>query len=121
MISTEGIENHIQKALQRSRAVALLGSRQCGKTTLARKVVDIHSANYFDLEDSASAMALTDAKSALAPLKGFVVIDEVQRQPELFPTLRVLLDRKPLPAKFLILGSASPELLRQSSESLAGR
>ncbi len=121
MINREGIKKYTQKALQRSRAVALLGPRQCGKTTLARKIVDITSPNYFDLEDNASAMALADAKSALAPLKGVVVIDEVQRRPELFPTLRVLLDRKPLPAKFLILGSASPELLRQSSESLAGR
>jgi len=121
VINREGIKKYTQKALQRSRAVALLGPRQCGKTTLARKIVDITSPNYFDLEDNASAMALADAKSALAPLKGVVVIDEVQRRPELFPTLRVLLDRKPLPAKFLILGSASPELLRQSSESLAGR
>ena len=64
---------------------------------------------------------LGDPKTALASLKGLVVIDEVQRRPDLFPVLRVLLDRKPLPAKFLILGSASPDLLQQSSESLAGR
>lgn len=111
----------VKKALDRSRAVALLGPRQCGKTTLAQELVDIHSPNYFDLEDQSSLIALADPKGVLEPLKGLVVIDEVQQRPELFPVLRVLLDRKPLPAKFLILGSASPDLLRQSSESLAGR
>ncbi len=65
--------------------------------------------------------ALSDVKTVLEPLKDIVVIEEVQQRPDLFPVLRVLLDRKPLPAKFLILGSASPGLLRQSSESLAGR
>lgn len=111
----------IKRALRRSRAVALLGPRQCGKTTLAREIVDIHSPNYFDLEDPSSLIALAEPRSLLESLKGLVVIDEVQERPELFPVLRVLLDRKPLPAKFLILGSASPDLLRQSSESLAGR
>lgn len=101
--------------------MALLGPRQSGKTTLARELVDINSPNYFDLEDQSSLIALADPKGVLEPLKGLVVIDEVQERPELFPILRVLLDRKPLPAKFLILGSASPELLKQSSESLAGR
>jgi predicted AAA+ superfamily ATPase len=114
-------KKRIEDALGRSRAVALLGPRQCGKTTLARQIVDIHSPNYFDLEDTASLIGLADPKAALSGLKDIVVIDEVQRRPDLFPILRVLLDRKPLPAKFLILGSASPELLRQSSESLAGR
>ena len=61
------------------------------------------------------------SRTALQDLKGLVVIDEIQRHPELFPVLRVLADRTPLPAHFLILGSASPELLRQSSESLTGR
>jgi len=121
MVQRAGIKEHLRAALKRSRAVALLGPRQCGKTTLAREWVDSASLNYFDLEDSESMMRLNDPKTALAPLKGIVVIDEVQRRPELFPILRVLLDRKPLPAKFLILGSASPDLLQQSSESLAGR
>lgn len=76
---------------------------------------------YFDLEDPASESRLRDPKLALAPLRGLVVIDEIQRRPDLFPLLRVLLDRVPLPAKFLILGSASPQLLRGASESLAGR
>ncbi|MBF0532203.1 MAG: ATP-binding protein [Candidatus Omnitrophica bacterium] len=121
MIKRASCKKHIEAALGRSRAVALLGPRQCGKTTLAREIVDIHAPNYFDLEDPSSLMGLTDPKSALSSLKDIVVIDEVQRRPDLFPILRVLLDRKPLPAKFLILGSASPDLLRQSSESLAGR
>ena len=111
----------VQAALKRSRVVALLGPRQCGKTTLARQFVPVSSLNYFDLEDPASLARLAEPDTALRPLKGLVVIDEVQRRPELFPLLRVLADRKPLPARFLILGSASPELLRQSSETLAGR
>ena len=73
------------------------------------------------LERPADLSALDEPESALAPLRGRIVLDEVQRRPDLFPVLRVLLDRKPLPSRFLILGSASPELLRQSSETLAGR
>ncbi|GAC1433310.1 MAG: ATP-binding protein [Terriglobales bacterium] len=111
----------IRAALKRSRVVALLGPRQCGKTTLARQFVPADSLNYFDLEDPQSLARLTEANTALCPLKKLVVIDEIQRRPDLFPLLRVLSDRKPLPARFLILGSASPDLLRQSSESLAGR
>jgi len=121
MIERSGYREQIKNALGRGRAVALLGPRQSGKTTLARELVDIDSPNYFDLEDQSSLIAMADPKGVLQPLKGLVVIDEVQERPELFPILRVLLDRKPLPAKFLILGSASPELLKQSSESLAGR
>ena len=111
----------IRTALRRSRVVALVGARQCGKTTLAREFVPPGSPNYFDLEDPASLARLSEPDTALRALKKLVVIDEVQRRPELFPLLRVLADRRPLPARFLILGSASPELLRQSSESLAGR
>lgn len=99
----------------------MIGPRQCGKTTIARQFVPSDSANYFDLEDPVSLARLEEPMTALAPLTGLVVIDEVQRRPELFPVLRVLADRQPLPARFLILGSAAPELLRQSSESLAGR
>ncbi|OGX33614.1 MAG: hypothetical protein A2787_00505 [Omnitrophica WOR_2 bacterium RIFCSPHIGHO2_01_FULL_48_9] len=121
MIKREQYKKHIEEALGRSRAVALLGPRQCGKTTLARELVDKDSPNYFDLEDPSSLVGLADPKTSLSSLKNIVVIDEVQRRPDLFPILRVLLDRSPLPAKFLILGSASPDLLQQSSESLAGR
>ena len=111
----------VRSALKRSRMVALLGPRKCGKTTLARQFVPADSLNYFDLEDPQSLARLSEPDTALRSLKGLVVIDEIQRRPELFPLLRVLADRAPLPARFLILGSASPDLLRQSSESLAGR
>ncbi len=111
----------VRAALRRARVVALLGPRQCGKTTLARQFVPADSLNYFDLEDPQSLARLSEPDLALRRLKGLVVIDEVQHRPELFPLLRVLADRSPLPARFLILGSASPELLRQSSETLAGR
>jgi uncharacterized protein len=111
----------VRSALRRSRVVALLGPRQCGKTTLAREIVPPDSLNYFDLEDPRSIARLSEPDTALRPLKKWVVIDEIQRRPELFPLLRVLADRRPLPARFLVLGSASPDLLRQSSESLAGR
>jgi predicted AAA+ superfamily ATPase len=111
----------VRHALRRSPVVALLGPRQCGKTTLARTFVAPDSLNYFDLEDPASLARLDEPDTALRSLKKLVVIDEVQRRPELFPVLRVLADRRPLPARFLVLGSVSPDLLRQSSETLAGR
>lgn len=121
MLKRPAVLHAIRSALRRSRVVALVGPRQCGKTTLARQLVSPASANYFDLEDPTSLARLAEPMTALSGLRGVVVIDEIQRRPELFPVLRVLADRRPLPARFLILGSASPELLRQSSESLAGR
>jgi predicted AAA+ superfamily ATPase len=121
MIDRKADVRLVQTALKRSRVVALLGPRQCGKTTLARQFVPAKSLNYFDLEDPLSLARLDQPDTVLRPLKGVVVIDEIQRRPDLFPLLRVLADRKPLPARFLILGSASPELLKQSSETLAGR
>ena len=121
MVKREDLMREVRSALKRSRAVALIGPRQCGKTTLARQLVPAESPNYLDLEDPSSLARLDEPMTALRNLKGLVVIDEVQRRPDLFPVLRVLTDQKPLRARFLILGSASPELLRQSSESLAGR
>lgn len=121
MVKREDLLREVRSALRRSRAVALIGPRQCGKTTLARQFVSAESPSYLDLEDPSSHARLDEPMTALRNLKGLVVIDEVQRRPDLFPVLRVLLDRKPLHARFLVLGSASPELLRQSSESLAGR
>ncbi len=121
MVKRDNLVREVRSALKRSRAVALIGPRQCGKTTLARQFISAESPNYLDLEDPSSIARLDEPMTALRNLKGLVVIDEVQRRPDLFPVLRVLADRKPLPARFLVLGSASPELLRQSSETLAGR
>lgn len=111
----------VRRALARGRVVALVGPRQSGKTTLARSLVGPASLNYFDLEDPRHLARLDEPMTALEPLRGLVVIDEVQRRPDLFPVLRVLADRRPLRARFLVLGSASPALLQQTSESLAGR
>lgn len=111
----------IRAALKRSRVTALVGPRQSGKTTLARQILTPDSPAYFDLEDPRSLARLAEPMTALAPLRGVVIIDEIQRRPDLFPILRVLADRRPLRARFLILGSADPDLLRQSSETLAGR
>ena len=113
--------DRLHTALSRSPLVLLVGPRQCGKTTLAREFVREDSANYFDLEDPVSLARLDQPMTALETLRGLVVIDEVQRRPDLFPILRVLADRRDAPAQFLILGSASGDLLRQFSESLAGR
>ncbi len=113
----------LKHLLRQFPVVAILGARQVGKTTLARLLLDERKGpvELFDLEDPADLARLDDPRLALSGLKGLVAIDEVQRQPELFPVLRVLADRKPLRCRFLVLGSASPSLLRQSSESLAGR
>jgi predicted AAA+ superfamily ATPase len=111
----------IEARLKSGPAVALLGPRQCGKTTLARAIAAGRKSAYFDLENPTDVAKLSQPMLALAELRGLIVIDEVQRRPDLFPVLRVLLDRKPARARFLILGSASPELLQQTSESLAGR
>jgi uncharacterized protein len=121
LISRSAIVSAIETALKRSPVVVLTGPRQCGKTTLARMLLSEESINYFDLEDPVSLARLDEPMTSLRPLQGLIVIDEVQRRPELFSVLRVLADRRPNPARFLILGSASGDLLRQSSESLAGR
>jgi predicted AAA+ superfamily ATPase len=107
MIRRDYLLQTLKDALKRSRIVVLTGPRQCGKTTLARQLLDPESVNYFDLEDPASLARLDEPKTALSPLRGLVVIDEVQRRPDLFPLLRMLADREGLPARFLILGSAS--------------
>jgi hypothetical protein len=121
MIPRPSLLSALRTALRRSPVVALIGPRQCGKTTAARWILPQDAPSYFDLEDPASLARLDEPMNALEGLRGVVVIDEIQRRPGLFPVLRVLADRRPLRARFLVLGSASPALLRQSSESLAGR
>ena len=113
----------VARLLRESPAVLLLGARQVGKTTLAKEIAKSWSrgAHRFDLEDDRDLARLADPFLALEPLRGLVVLDEVQRRPNLFPALRVLADRRRTPARFLLLGSASPALLQQSSETLAGR
>ena len=110
----------IQSSLAQFRVTALLGPRQCGKTTLARMLAASPD-SYFDLEDPLDLARLETPRQTLGKLTGLVVIDEVQQQPDLFPLLRVLADRPNPPARFLILGSASPTLVKGVSESLAGR
>jgi hypothetical protein len=109
--------------ISRNPVVGIIGARQVGKTTLARSFVAQMRglAHYFDLENPEDEARLGDPMLALKGLKGIVVIDEIQRIPGLFPVLRVLVDRPRPAARFLVLGSASPELLRQGSETLAGR
>ena len=121
MIRRSSILSSLNNALARSRVVVLVGLRQSGKTTLARELIEEDSVNYFDLEDPASLTRLDEPMTALRPLKGLIVIDEIQRRPDLFPVLRVLSDRKGTPARFLILGSASGNLMRQTSDIIAGR
>lgn len=121
MIARSAYQFQVRKALGRSPVVALIGPRQCGKTTLAREFLPPDREGYFDLEDPVVAALMENPMTALQHLRGLVVLDEAQRQPLLFPVLRVLADRPDQPATFLVLGSASPELSRQSSESLAGR
>ncbi len=108
-------------ALGRSPVTALLGPRQCGKTTLTRLLGQRRKLRFFDLEDEVDRSRLQNPALALAPLLGLVVLDEAQRMPALFETLRVLVDRTGRRARYVILGSASPSLARGVSESLAGR
>jgi len=111
----------IFSGLEYSPVVALLGPRQCGKTTLARIIEREQNAEYFDLEDPADFARLENPMIALEHLTGLVIIDEIQRRPELFQILRVLADRNKGEANYLILGSASPHIVKDVSESLAGR
>ena len=121
MIQRDYYLNLVQDSLQNFPACALLGPRQCGKTTLALELKkDFEHAHHFDLEDHTDFARFNNPKLLLEPLKGLIIIDEIQRKPEVFPFLRVLLDRK-TDIKLLLLGSASRELLWQSSETLAGR
>ena len=113
----------LESLLRQFPVVAIVGARQVGKTTLSRQLVGRRQGptTRFDLESPEDLSLLADPLLALGPLAGLVVIDEVQRRPELFASLRVLVDEPGVRRRFLVLGSASPDLLRQSSESLAGR
>jgi hypothetical protein len=113
----------LRRLLARFPVVGLIGARQAGKTTLALALARTSGGpvTQFDLEDPAAVARLADPMLALRDLRGLVILDEIQHRPDLFASLRVLADRRPRRARFLVLGSASPRLLRQSSESLAGR
>ncbi|OYT90947.1 MAG: hypothetical protein CFE43_15775 [Burkholderiales bacterium PBB3] len=121
MLQRIRLEESIRTALKRSRGVVLSGPRQSGKSTLAQQFLSRDSPNYFDLEYPPHAQRLEHATQTLEHLQGLVVIDEVQLKPGLFPLLRVLMDRTNSVGQYLLLGSASPSLLRQSGESLLGR
>jgi uncharacterized protein len=123
MIERDHEINTLISLLKRHRVVGIIGARQVGKTTLARLLfTQMRSpSSYFDLENPEDLSRLADPMFTLKEIKGLVVIDEIQRLPDLFPVLRVLVDRPKGSTRFLVLGSASPELLRQGSESLAGR
>ncbi len=109
--------------LKRHPVVGVVGARQVGKSTLVREYLRLSGKPWrlFDLENPGDEARLSDPLLALQPLKGIVAIDEIQHRPDLFPVLRVLADRRPCPARFIVLGSASPLLLQQGAESLAGR
>ena len=123
MIERRDYVAQVRRLLREFRVCAILGARQVGKTTLAAQVAEGWKGGVerFDLENPRDIRRLGDPLGALEPLRGLVVLDEIQRLPDLFPVLRVLADRKRRATRFLVLGSAAPELLRQSSETLAGR
>ena len=121
MVPRPNALSRVEGALRLHPVAALLGPRQCGKTTLARMIAEREPCEFFDLEDPVDLRRLSAPMTALEALSGLVIIDEVQRRPELFELLRVLVDRPENPARFLLLGSASPQLVRGVSESLAGR
>lgn len=123
MIKRHAEIRNIKKLLKTHPVVGIIGARQVGKTTIAKQITDSLNTPcaFFDLENPEDLSRLSDPMLALKNLKGLVVIDEVQQYPDIFRVLRVLSDRPKRPCRFLILGSASPELLRQTSETLAGR
>jgi predicted AAA+ superfamily ATPase len=121
MIARPGYLAKIEKSFAVHPVTAILGPRQCGKTTLARRYAVGPRVHFFDLENPMDASALAEPLRALDGLDGLVVLDEIQRRPKILEILRVLADRVENPARFLVLGSASPDLMRGASETLAGR
>lgn len=120
-VPRRALRQRIGHALRANPIVSLIGPRQCGKSTVARQIAASKPGEFFDLETPVDLARLAHPQTALSPLRGLVVLDEIQLRPDLFPLLRVLADREPVRTRFLLLGSASPDLTRQSAESLAGR
>ncbi|MFW8600416.1 ATP-binding protein [Desulfobacterota bacterium M19] len=121
MITRSKYLAHLKTALGRSPIAALLGPRQCGKTTLARIFGKQHNAAYFDLESPADQQRLQNPELLFSALPGVIILDEIQLKPELFNVLRVLVDKPDNKSKFLVLGSASPHIIKNVYETLAGR
>ncbi len=121
MIDRKNYLENIDRALKRSWVTSLVGPRQCGKTTLARLIGEKYRAAFFDLESPRDQLRLQNPQMALESLKGLVIIDEIQINPELFRILRVIVDRPGNETRFLVLGSASPGIIKGISETLAGR
>ena len=121
MIPRLQYKNHIVKAIKRSKVTAILGPRQCGKTTLAKEISKEIQSHFLDLESPTDRAKLQNPEQYLTGIPGLIIIDEIQQSPELFQVLRVLADRSDKNGRFLILGSASPDLSKRASESLAGR
>jgi hypothetical protein len=121
MISRPGAIDRVLRTFLVHPIAAVLGPRQCGKTTLARMLAEREPSSYYDLENPTDAQRLSNPLQAMESLSGLIIIDEIQRKPQLFEILRVLADRPGNPAHFLVLGSASPTLIKGISESLAGR
>ncbi len=121
MIERKTYQDRVLAALKRSPIAAILGPRQCGKTTLARQISEGRPGAYFDLESQADLRRLQNPELMFSSLSGLVIIDEIQTMPELFPALRVAVDKPENHCRFLILGSASPEIIQRTSETLAGR
>ncbi|MFA7407252.1 MAG: AAA family ATPase [Anaerolineaceae bacterium] len=121
MIKRRDYLNRLKIAIGRSPVTALLGPRQSGKTTLAHQLGDQEKATYFDMDSVPDRRRLQNPELTLGSLSGLVVLDEIQEMPELFQVLRVLVDRPENQDRFLILGSASLDIIRSASETLAGR
>ena len=120
MINRPVYIHRINNSLKRSPITALFGSRQCGKTTLARSVENEKQAHYFDLESPADQRRLQNPELMLDSLSGLVILDEIQAIPELFSVLRVMVDKPACSSRYLILGSASPDIVKNASETMAG-
>jgi len=121
MIPRPELFQRVKAGLEHSPVTLLLGPRQCGKTTLARQLGQKQEGSYYDLESPRDLARLAQPQTVLEAARGLVVLDEIHQRPDLLPLLRVLADRQPSSCRFLLLGSASPGLMKKSSETLAGR